>query len=127
MNTIPNGANMTIGHIASINLECDDPSALARFWADMLGGDLVIDTASFSAVKVGELYVGATLTEGYTPPTWPSAERSQQIHLDLAVDDLDVAESAAIDLGATKEQDQFNPDRARVLRDPAGHPFCIRA
>ncbi|MFJ9388492.1 VOC family protein [Nocardioides sp. NPDC101246] len=118
---------MSVGHIASINLECTDPPALAGFWAGMLGGDVVIDTASFAAVKVGELYVGATLTEGYAPPTWPSAERSQQIHLDITVDDLDAAERAAIDLGAVKEPDQFNPDRARVLRDPAGHPFCLRA
>ncbi|WIY00844.1 VOC family protein [Amycolatopsis mongoliensis] len=57
---------------------------------------------------------------------WPSNERSQQLHLDLAVEDLDRAEHAAIRSGATKETHQPDPGRFRVLRDPAGHPFCLR-
>ncbi|MGC5380372.1 VOC family protein [Micromonospora sp. DT68] len=39
---------------------------------------------------------------------------------------LDDAEARAIELGAVKEDQQFAPDRFRVLRDPAGHPFCLR-
>ncbi|MFG2438870.1 VOC family protein [Streptomyces sp. NPDC048508] len=27
--------------------------------------------------------------------------------------------------GATKATDQPDPDRWRVLQDPAGHPFCV--
>jgi hypothetical protein len=47
-------------------------------------------------------------------------------HLDFAVaDDLDAAEARAIELGATKVGEQPNPDRWRVLIDPAGHPFCL--
>ncbi|MET7990769.1 VOC family protein [Amycolatopsis sp. NPDC005232] len=45
----------------------------------------------------------------------------------LAVEDLDNAEREAIRLGATKETHQPGPERFRVLRDPAGHPFCLRA
>ena len=45
-------------------------------------------------------------------------------HLGFIVDDLDAAEAAVIDLGATK-----HPDRPgtsfRVFLDPAGHPFCL--
>ena len=120
---------MPIAHIAAINLECSDPDALAAFWAAMLDGEVAIRTPDFCAVKAGPLYLGAVHVAGYQPPTWPSAERSQQIHLDLAVDgphDLDEAEAQAIRLGAVKESHQSTPESWRVLRDPAGHPFCLR-
>ncbi|MEU7863688.1 VOC family protein [Nonomuraea sp. NPDC049141] len=35
------------------------------------------------------------------------------------------AERLALAAGATKATDQPNPDRWRVLLDPAGHPFCV--
>lgn len=118
---------MPIARIAAINLECDSPDVLSRFWADILGGEIAVETEDFCAVKVGDTFIGAARVENYRPPTWPSAERSQQIHFDLAVDDLETAESEAIRLGATKEIQQPNPARSRVLRDPAGHPFCLRS
>ena len=46
------------------------------------------------------------------------------MHLDLIVDDLDAAEAAVIDLGATKHPDQPGTSY-RVFLDPAGHPFCL--
>lgn len=118
---------MSIARIASVNFECPDPVALATFWAALLGGEIAVETPDFSAVRVGSLYLGAARVEGYVPPTWPSVERSQQLHLDLAVDDLDTAEERALGLGATRELHQPSPERYRVLRDPAGHPFCLRA
>ena len=64
--------------------------------------------------------------EGHRAPTWPSQHRLQQIHLDLAVDNLDSAAQEAVRFDATKEHHQPSPERSRVLRDPAGHPFCLR-
>lgn len=118
---------MPIARIAAINLECTTPDTLIRFWADLLGGEIVIQTPEFCAVKVGETILGVARVEDYQPPTWPSSERSQQVHFDLAVDDLDAAEREAMSLGASKEDWQPDPERARVLRDPAGHPFCLRS
>ena len=46
-------------------------------------------------------------------------------HLDLGVDNLDTAQAAFPALGATEPASQPQPDRWRVLFDPAGHPFCI--
>ncbi|GAA2591729.1 VOC family protein [Winogradskya consettensis] len=120
---------MAVAHVAAINLEGPDPAGLAQFWAAMLGGEVAIETPDFCAVKAGALYVGAVRVSGYQPPTWPSAEGSQQMHLDLSVDgteSLDEAEEQAIGLGATKEEGQPAPESFRVLRDPAGHPFCLR-
>ncbi|MGC4933037.1 VOC family protein [Gordonia sp. DT30] len=112
--------------IASINFECTDPSALAHFWAQILDGEVAVETPAFCAVKTADLFIGAVRVDDYRPPTWPSTDQPQQIHLDLAVDDLDSAEATALRLGATKSEYQAGPDHSRVLHDPAGHPFCLR-
>ena len=49
----------------------------------------------------------------------------KQIHLDLAVTDLDAAVAEAEGLGARVASFQPAPDRRRILFDPAGHPFCL--
>ena len=59
------------------------------------------------------------------PPTWPDGDRPKQMHLDVTVSDLDEAEARAVGLGATTPTKQPQPDRWRVLLDPAGHPFCL--
>ncbi|MEU8128793.1 VOC family protein [Micromonospora sp. NPDC049049] len=87
----------------------------------MLDGEVAVQTPDFCAVKAGPLHLGAVRVDGYRPPTWPSGERSQQIHFDLAVDepdDLDDAEARAIELGAVKEEQQPAPDAfaSRVIR-----------
>ena len=117
---------MPVARIVAINLECPDPAELAGFWAALLDGQIAIETPDFCAVKTELLYLGAVRVHDYRPPTWPSAERSQQMHLDLSVDDLDNAEAQAVRLGAVREPEQPAPESFRVLRDPAGHPFCLR-
>jgi hypothetical protein len=47
------------------------------------------------------------------------------MHLDIAVADLDAAVAEAIRLGATQEHVQPSPGKWRVMRDPAGHIFCL--
>ena len=46
------------------------------------------------------------------------------MHLDVLVDDIDTAEAAVLDLGATKPDHQPGTS-FRVFLDPAGHPFCL--
>ena len=46
------------------------------------------------------------------------------MHLDVIVDDLDVAEAAVLDLGTTKHGHQPGTS-FRVFLDPPGHPFCL--
>src|SRR5580704_5423037 len=59
----------------------------------------------------------------HQPPDWPTGSAPKQIHLELAVDDLEAAEARALELGASKAAEQPSPERWRVLLDPAGHPF----
>lgn len=118
---------MALAEIAAINLDCDEPGALAEFWAHLLGGTVVMQSPDFCAVQAGPLVIGAIRVDGHRRPTWPSGDVPQQIHLDLRVDDLNSAAEEAIRLGASDGPKQFTPERSRVLLDPAGHPFCLRA
>ena len=44
--------------------------------------------------------------EDYQPPTWPDADRGQQFHIDVTVDDLNQAEREVLALGATRTDTQ---------------------
>ena len=56
----------------------------------------------------------------HQPPAWPDPRHPQQLHLDVMVDDLDVAEAQVVALGA-----RLLPEGDHVYADPAGHPFCL--
>lgn len=118
---------MAAAEIAAINLDCDEPVALAKFWARLVGGAVVVESPDFCAVQAGPVIIGAIRIESYRRPTWPHGDLPQQMHLDLRVDDLESASAEAIRLGAVDGPEQFSPERSRVLLDPAGHPFCLRA
>ena len=45
-------------------------------------------------------------------------------HVNVMVDDLDAAEEAVLQLGATRAEHQPGTT-FRVFLDPAGHPFCL--
>jgi len=111
--------------LGSISLDCDDPAPLARFWADLLGGEVAFSSEGFVAVRVGATWVTAVHVDGYTAPTWPDGAVAKQIHLDLATDDLEGAAARAEAVGAARADLQPAPDRYLVLLDPAGHPFCV--
>jgi hypothetical protein len=55
-------------------------------------------------------------------PRWPDPAYPQQLHLDVAVPDLEAAEVDVLAHGGTKLRDS---GKFRVYADPAGHPFCL--
>ena len=57
-------------------------------------------------------------------PDARAGDQRMQLHLDLAVDDLDAATAHAVEVGARLAEHQPQDD-VRVLLDPAGHPFCL--
>jgi hypothetical protein len=69
--------------------------------------------------------MGFVKVDDYRAPTWPSDDVPKQAHMEFGVDDLDAGEEALLKIGASKPDKQPQPDRWRVLLDPAGHPFCI--
>jgi len=66
------------------------------------------------------------LERQHVPPVWPGdpGEQQMQVHLDVAVTDLETSAAEAVALGARLAGHQPQGD-VRVLLDPAGHPFCL--
>jgi hypothetical protein len=111
--------------LAAVALDCDDPSTLADFWAGLVDGEVSFTGDDFVAVKTERGWLVAVRVPEYQPPTWPDPAVPKQMHIDLAVSDLDEAEAEAIRLGARRVATQPAPHRWRVMLDPAGHPFCL--
>jgi hypothetical protein len=107
------------------SLDCADPRELVTFWAGLVGGEIRHLRDDFAAVLTPWGWLTAQRVSDHTPPTWPEGTVPKQLHLDLFVDDLPGAVELAVRLGAVETSFQPDPDRWRVLLDPAGHPFCL--
>ena len=105
-----------------VSLDCADPTELAEFYLQMLGGRLLWSRPTSVGVQVPGLLLVPQRVENYGPPEWPGASI---VHLDLtAGEQLDEPVERAVALGARLADPQPDP-RWKVLLDPAGHPFCI--
>lgn len=64
---------------------------------------------------------------GHRRPVWPTVagEQIPTMHLDVTVDDLDVAVAWAVDCGAVVAELQPRPTEHRVVIDPEGNPICL--
>ncbi len=115
---------MAIARFPSIVLDCPDPAAIATFYGALLGWDVKLsdDWADVRA-DYGQC-LSFQKVDDYTAPDWPGQDLPQQMHLDVMVEDLDSAEAAVLELGATKHEHQPGTT-FRVFLDPAGHPFCL--
>ncbi|MPZ82293.1 MAG: VOC family protein [Actinophytocola sp.] len=118
---------MAVARLAMVSLDCAEPVPLAKFWAALLDGTVIVSDDQVSAVQTDAIMIATIRVPDYRPPTWPGGATPKHIHLDLAVLDLDETEAAALKLGASKADDQPQPDQWRVYLDPAGHPFCLTA
>src|SRR5262245_12412674 len=116
---------MGVAQRGVISLDCANAEALAEFWASMLGGEIVYRSAIAVLVRTDWVAIGAMEIPDYAPPTWPDPGVPKQMHLDLAVDDLEPAVTESMRLGATPATFQPAPERRRIMLDPAGHPFCL--
>lgn len=113
-----------IGQLHAPVLDCPEPTELARFYCDLLGASVVTDRGDWVTIQDDRgVRVSFQRSPGYRPPTFPDPAASQQIHLDVQVEDVDEAERAVLALGAKRldgEGASF-----RVFADPVGHPFCL--
>jgi catechol 2,3-dioxygenase-like lactoylglutathione lyase family enzyme len=118
-----------VGTLASVSLDCPDTDLLAAFYSRLLGLEEAFATPDRGVVALAGAGPMLTLmrVEHHIAPSWPNGPQHQQLHLDIAVEDLDPATETAIALGATYAGHQPAPNQWRVLLDPAGHPFCLTA
>lgn len=114
----------TATRLAMVTLDCAKPETSARFWAELLGGEVAHAQAEYAMVTAGAYTLGFGQVTGYSPPRWPNEQGTKQFHFDLACDDIEATEETAVGLGATVADPQPG-DTWRVLLDPAGHPFCL--
>jgi len=110
-----------------VTMDCADPAPLGAFWAALLGGEVVMSTPSTVVVLSPTIDLAMVAVDDYVAPTWPDDTVPKQLHLDIAVRDVEAAAAEAERLGARRADAQLRPDEWLVLFDPAGHPFCFTA
>jgi len=115
------GYGPAIGLFA-VTIDAPDASALARFYADLMGMQVTYEGPEGALIAGYDKSVMFQQVSDYNPPSWPDPARPQQAHLDITVDNLDTGEARALELGATRLN---GADTFRVFADPAGHPFCL--
>ena len=118
---------MAISRLVAVGIDSADPRALAAFYENLTGWKVEFSSDDFVALAGGPGWLTIHRVEDYRRPTWPTPHVPKQMHLDFEVDDLDAAQSEAVQAGAAVADFQPRPEKWRVLFDPDGHPFCLCA
>ena len=86
------------------------------------GDWLVIESAA------GRPGIAFQYAPDHKPPRWPDPEFPQQFHLDVNVDDVDIAEQQVLALGATRLPGQGEDFRvyADTVHGQVGHGAAVR-
>ena len=111
--------------LVALCIDAKDPVGLARFWASLLGWEIVED-------RHGETTLVPSDDTGFKIRFLPSLEQKteqNQLHFDLtstSLDDQQRTVARALELGASHvDVGQGPADRHVVLADPEGNEFCV--
>jgi hypothetical protein len=106
-------------------IDTPDPRGLATFYQELLGFMRVQDDEHWVVIGDSADRPGLAfqLAPNLQPPGWPDAGPPQQMHIDIAVADIEQAEEQALSLGAVRLPG--GGSTFRVYSDPSGHPFCL--
>ena len=128
--------------IANVTFACEDPAALAAFWAEATGYDLQeAPPGLLEAIEAegGDTNAAAAAVDpaGRGPRLYfrklPTSTPEQlPIHLDLEADDREAEVERLRDLGATEVEtktETIGPYTSTwtVMRDPEGNGFCVQS
>ena len=114
-----------IGRMQKVVIDCPDPGALASFYAEVLGFEVIYADDDWVTIGKGDgTRLGFQRAPDHRPPRYMDPTHPQQMHVDIFVDDLDEAEPRVLELGATLVKGSRGR-QSRVYADPAGHPFCL--
>ena len=109
-----------------VALDTPDPPRLSAFYCALLGWTVERADEDWITISGGSgARLAFQLAPDHVPPTWPDPAVPQQVHLDLAVDDLAAASAFAESLGARRVSGPEVQEGFVVLLDPSGHPFCL--
>src|SRR5512132_2450038 len=95
-----------IARMRTIVLDCPDPLALARFYAELLGWEVTYADDDWVNLAGPGGKLSFQLAPGYVAPTWPGDTRPQQIQVDVTLDDDGAAEQAERARGSAKSAEQ---------------------
>ena len=116
----------TLIDLAAVIVDCAQAPPVAEFYRQALGGEILSRDDDSVMLGVAGLRIIFREVPGFQPPSWPGTDVPMQVHLDFEADDLDATEAELRRLGATTPEYQAHrSDGLIVLRDPAGHLFCI--
>lgn len=92
-----------IGQLHATVVDCQNPAGLARFYRELLGATVVQDRDDWVTIQDGGgRRLSFQRSPEHRPPAFPDPTGSQQMPLDVMVDDVDAAEREALALGATR-------------------------
>lgn len=105
---------------------------MARFYEQLLGFEVRDLEPRWAQLfdPGGGVHLNIQGEPDYEPPTWPEepGRQAKMMHLEVEVDDLESAVATALAAGGTQapwQPPDRDPQRLRILLDPAGHPFCV--
>ena len=107
----------------AVSIEGDDASALAAFYAGLLGWEITFDADGMAAVEGDGQTLYFSTVDDHVPAGWPSDH--QRFHFDLAAPDPDAFVSRVEDLGGRLPEHQPATGSGSCFLDPSGQPFCI--
>lgn len=108
---------------AATSIDCDDASASASFYAQLLGWKVTFDEGGMASIEGDGITLYFAEIDGHVAPGWPNDNK--QFHLDLRAKDPNELVDRVTELGGSLPDFQPGDDRWLVFLDPAGHPFCI--
>jgi predicted enzyme related to lactoylglutathione lyase len=113
--------------LAYVVLDTVDPERLVPFWAALLGLEVTARVADGQYVVLGTPApkAGAPALAFQRVPEGKSVKN--RMHLDLAVDDLEVATERILSMGGSwdGQTQQLGDYRWRCMADPEGNEFDI--
>ena len=116
-----------------VAIDCADAGPVARFYERLLGfrvGDF--DPPRWAQLwdPDGGPHLNIQGQHHYVPPVWPDqlGVQAKMLHLEVEVDDVAKAIDTAIAAGgsvAPWQPPDRDPERIRIVLDPASHPLCL--
>jgi hypothetical protein len=117
--------------LTSLIVDTADLESESSFWHRLLGGSITRTVTHHFLQIDGFPVIVIQHALGHVPPQWPDGA-SQQMHFDLATDDVGTADKRVLDAGGrrlrpTDDGVASAQQGSRVYASPAGHPFCVRS
>ncbi|OLC19960.1 MAG: hypothetical protein AUH33_04725 [Chloroflexi bacterium 13_1_40CM_68_21] len=117
-----------MGRIGWIQIDCPDPERLAAFWTEVLG--VVVQG------RLGSPPQFVNLERQFPDAPYVSFQRvpepkvgKNRVHLDLVVDDVELATSRIESLGGRRRRPEGDFHEYgyswRTMADPEGNEFCL--